>query len=103
MYGNISFSYTGAVKVPDLANDVVTEMKPDKMVRLGSQLGLSHDVVSSIKDQSTFDQYMAMFDEWKTTDGTTSYSWKSLIKALRSPSVGEMALATKLQRKYRMV
>ena len=90
------------MKVPteiDFANDVIAEMKPDKMVRLGIQLGLSYHDLDPITSQPPFIQYMTMLNKWKAA-GNKPYTWETLIEALRSRSVRELALADTLEEKY---
>ena len=84
-----------------LANDVISTIRAGKVVELGIQLGLSQDEIEATctKDLGHFKQYMTMFNKWKHS-GEIPYTWESLVKALKAPSVREMALARKLQRKY---
>ena len=83
----------------DFANDVITEMKPDKMARLGIQLGLSYSDLEPIMYQPPFNQYMIMLNKWKAA-GTKPYTWETLIEALRSRNVKEPFLADTLEKKH---
>ena len=93
-----------AVKPPteaELANDVISDIRPGKVVQLGIQLGLPLEAVRDmcVKDLDHFKRYMTVFDMWKNSDAKP-YTWDALVKALKSQSVREMALARKLQRKH---
>ena len=99
----IFLKYT-AVEPPteaQLANDVISTIRAGKVVELGIQLGLSQEDVEDkcMKDLDHFKQYMTMFNMWKNA-GEMPYTWETLAKALKEPSVREMALARRLLRKY---
>ena len=82
-----------------LANDVITMIREGKAVSLGVQLGVPSKEIATLKDLGHFEQYMTMFNMWKHS-GEMPYTWETLVKALKAPSVREMALARRLQRKY---
>ena len=86
-----------------LANEVICRLRPGKVVPLGIQLGLSLEDIdaASVKDLDHFNQYMTVFNRWKRSGhGVVPYTWKSLVKALKAPSVREMELGRKIQRDY---
>ena len=50
-------------------------------------------------EDNTFTRFMAVFDDWKRSS-CKPYTWKTLVNALRSRSVGEIRLADELDREF---
>ena len=72
----------------------------DRWYRLGVQLKVRPETLDRIDIRTQFhdskDKLLAMLNTWMTTSDNTS--WKTLIDALKS--VGELWLASVLERKY---
>ena len=88
----------------DLMNDVAIISAKWRLV--GVQLKLPNGTLDEIQDQNAGrpDQCILSFFEqvcarWRSL-GTSPYTWKTLINALRSPAVGEVTLANELNVKY---
>ena len=83
----------------DLMNLVAPKI-PGKWREMALQLGLNLADISRIEaDVSTHDSshcYLAVFDTWKNK-GTEDYTWDTLLKALRTPLVGESKLASTIE------
>ena len=86
-------------ELPDLMN-LVAAVIPGKWREVALQLGLNLADISRIEaDVSTHDSihcYLAVFDTWKNK-GTEDYTWDTLLKALRTPLVGESKLASTIE------
>ena len=82
---------------------------PSKWRAVGIQLSLSRGTLDSIqsnhagKPQLCHDSFEEVFGTWKdqaTTGATCSpYTWLTMIDALKTPAVGEVALAESLEQK----
>ena len=90
--------------VDDLMTDVAAVI-PAKWRLVGVQLKLPNGTLDEIQAQNngrpnecilSFEQ---VFAKWRSL-GTSSYTWKTVINALRSPAVGEVTLANELNTKY---
>ena len=90
--------------IRNLMNDVAADI-PAKWRQIGIQLRVPVATLDSIQSQSagrpdsnmySFEQ---VFDQWKR-QRPSSYTWKTVIDALKAPSVGEVALADELAVKY---
>jgi hypothetical protein len=93
----------GIVSVPtaaDFANYVVAEI-PAEWTHVAVQLGLSGDKCNTIKkdEHDCRDRFMAVFYEWER-GSYKPFTWSTLITALKSPVVGKIELAEKLQQKF---
>ena len=87
-----------------LMNDVAAVI-PSKWRLVGVQLKLQDGTLDEIQAQNvgrpdqckySFEQ---VFTKWRSL-GTSPYTWKTMINALRSPAVGEVQMADKLSTKY---
>ena len=87
----------------DLMNDVAAVI-PAKWRLVGVQLKLPNGMLDEIQAQNagrpdqcilSFEQ---MFAKWRSL-GTSPYTWETMINTLRSPAVGEVKLANKLNTK----
>ena len=95
----------------DLMNEVAAAIPP-KWRAVGYQLSLSYNTLDSIlrnhagKPQACLDSFEEVFRTWKdqaTTAATCSpYTWLTMIDALKTPVVGEVALAKSLEQKLKM-
>ena len=86
---------------PDLLNllDKVAAKTRAKWELVAVQLGITSDCIRSIhtvKQAQPIHCYREIFDMWKNK-GSPPYTWATIIKALRAPSVGEGRLANELQ------
>ena len=87
----------------DLTNEVAAVI-PAKWRLVGVQLKLPNGTLDEIQAQNTGrpDQcilsFQQVFAKWRSL-GTRLYTWKTMINALRSPGVGEVTLANKLNAK----
>ena len=87
--------------LPDLMNHVAAKT-PTKWMVLGIQLGLEAAQLQAFEDQhrGKSDRIFAdIFDHWRKSLGLNCkpVTWSTVIEALKSPSVGEMALAHLLE------
>ena len=88
----------------DLMNKVGSVI-PAKWRVVGMQLGLSANNLDDIhslnagKSPASQDSFQLMLSTWKQ-QGSSPYTWKTIIDALRTPSVGEVALADELSNIY---
>ena len=84
----------------DLANHVAAII-PDKWKQVAIQLRVSRSVIKRIStdEKGSFDQFMAVFDHWKSAS-TKPYTWKILVDALKSRSVDEVKVADELHRMF---
>ena len=84
----------------DLMNDVAAVI-PAKWRLVGVQLKLPNGTLDEIQDQNAGRPYQCIlsfeqvFAKWRSL-GTSLYTWKTMINALRSPAVGEVTLANEL-------
>ena len=80
-----------------LLNKVAAEV-PNKWEILGLQLKIDYDQLQSIssKHQDNSLRFAAVFQLWKKR-GSSSYTWATIIDALRSKFVGEVQLAYELE------
>ena len=82
----------------DLLSKVVAEAR-DKWELVAVQLDIKPSRIHSIhvvKQGQPIHCYHEIFDMWKNK-GSPPYTWATIIKALRAPSVGEERLANELQ------
>ena len=90
--------------VDDLMNEVAAVIHA-KWRLVGVQLKLPNRTLDEIQAQNAGrpDQCILSFEQvfakWRSL-GTSSYTWKTMINALRSPAVGEVTLANELSDKY---
>ena len=102
------FSCNGSTGVPpslaDLMNDVASVI-PAQWRAVGIQLGLSPDTLDSIQRENagkprvcleSFEQVLTI---WKR-HGPKLYTWNTIVDVLRTPAVGQSALAEELCAKY---
>ena len=92
----------------DLMNEVAAVI-PSKWRAVGVQLSLSGGILDSIQNKhagkvkACLDSFEEVFRTWKdqaTTGVTCSpYTWLTMIDALKTPAVGEVALAESLEQK----
>ena len=92
-----------SLNLGDLINDVAVISAKWRLV--GVQLNLPNGTLDEIQTQNAGkpDQCILSFEQvfatWRSL-GTSPYTWKTLINALRSPGVGEVTLANELNVKY---
>ena len=85
-------------------NDVAAVI-PAKWRLVGVQLKLSYGMLDEIQVQNGWrpdackHSFEQVFNRWMSL-GTCTYTWKTIINALRSPAVGEVKLANELNAKY---
>ena len=89
-----------APKLSDLANRVAAII-PHKWKPVAIQLELSRGERKAIEkdEDECFDRFMAVLEQWKQS-ASHSYTWKTLITALKSASVDEQCLAKQLDRDF---
>ena len=84
----------------DLMNDIASII-PAKWRSVGIQLGLSSGTLDSIqsnnagKPHACLDSFEQVFSTWEK-QGPSPYTWNVIIDVLRTPAVGEVALADEL-------
>ena len=87
----------------DRMNDVAAVI-PAKWRLVGDQLKLPIGTLDEIQDQNAWrsnsskNSFEQVFAKWRSL-GTSPYTWKTMINALRSPAVGEVTLANELNLK----
>ncbi|KAL5491465.1 hypothetical protein EMCRGX_G016755 [Ephydatia muelleri] len=92
-----------SLQLCDLMNDVAAVI-PAKWRLVGVQLKLPNGTLDEIQAQNAGrpDQCILSFEQmfaiWRSL-GTSPYTWETLINTLRSPAVGEVKLANKLNTK----
>ena len=85
-------------------NDVASNI-PAKWRSVGIQLGVSSTTLDSIqsnnagKPQACLDSFEQVFSTWEK-QGHNPYTWNVIIDVLRTPAVGEVALADELDAKH---
>ena len=85
--------------------DDVAAVIPAKWRLVGVQLKLPNGTLDEIQAQNAGspDQcilsFQRVFTKWKHL-GTSPYTWETMINALSSQSVGEVALANEMKEKY---
>ena len=78
---------------------------PSKWRSVGIQLGLPVSTLDSIqrenagKPHACLDSFEQVFTTWEK-QGRSSYTWNTMIDALRKPAVGEGALANELEAEH---
>ena len=88
----------------DLMNDIASTI-PSKWRSVGIQLALPSGTLDSIqtentgKPQACRDSFEQVFSIWEK-QSPKLYNWKTIIDVLRTPEVGEFALANKLDALY---
>ena len=105
--------YIGKQDAPspkNLMNEVAAVI-PSKWKAVGYQLSISNGTLDSIqmnhagKPQACHHSFEEVFRTWKdqaTTAATCSpYTWQTIIDALKTPAVGEVALAESLEQKHK--
>ena len=88
----------------------VAAVIPSKWRAVGVQLGLSGGILDFIQnkhagkvkaDLDSFEEVFITWMEQATTGATCSpYTWPTMIDALKTPAVGEVALAESLEQKF---
>ena len=83
----------------DLMNFVAAKI-PEKWREVGIELGLDSADISRIEAEVPTHKstpcYLAVFYKWESK-GTTEYTWDTLLKALRTPSVDALKLANTIE------
>ena len=94
--------YTCDVK--NLMNDVASKI-PAMWRSVGIQLGLSLSTLDSIqsnnagKSRSNLVSFEQVFSTWEK-QGPSPYTWNTIIEVLRTPAVGQVALADELEHNH---
>ena len=86
-------------EISDLMNKVAAKT-PTKWMVLGIQLGLEAAQLEALDDQYRGKSeriYVDIFERWKKQSGGKPKTWSTVIEALKTPSVGEIALAHDLE------
>ena len=78
-----------AAKIPDKWNRVAILLKLDSGVR--------NRIENDVK--GCLNQFIAVLEEWSRSQ-SRPYTWKTLISVLKSDSVGEIALAERLEEDF---
>ena len=87
-----------APEIKDLLNKVAVRAN-DKWKSVGLQLDMELPELNTIEDKHNKEAnlcYAELFRLWKN-NGDPSYTWATIIDALKAPLVGEAKLATELQ------
>ena len=93
-------SFSSTCNLKDLMNDIASII-PAKWRSVGIQLGLSSGTLDSIqsnnagKPQACLDSFEQVLSTWEK-QGPGPYNWNVIIDVLRTPVVGEVALADEL-------
>ena len=84
----------------DLTERVAAKI-PDKWNRVAIQLKLDRGVRNRIENdvKGCLDQFIAVLEEWSRSQ-SRPYTWQTLISVLKSVSVGEIALAERLEKDF---
>jgi len=82
--------------------DKIAAKIPDQWRNIGIGLGLTVPELNCLPSQGLkpMDCFSHIFTMWKERM-TLSYSWRKIIQVLKSPSVGQMRLATDLTAELR--
>ena len=87
-------------ELSDLMNEVAANI-PKRWRDVGLQLGLDPGVLKRIATISQGDTnlcYVNVFTQWKKQTSTTHpYTWSTVVRALKTPAVGEQRLADKIK------
>ena len=78
----------------------VAAKTPTKWTVLGIQLGLEAAQLQALDHQhrgKSDNIFADIFDYWGKSSGLKPFTWSTMIEALKSESVGEMALAHHLE------
>ena len=83
----------------------VAAIIPAKWRAVGIQLGLPSATLDTIQSQaagrpdSNMHAFEQVIDQWQR-QGPSPYTWRTIIDALKTPAVGEIALADEFEVKY---
>ena len=96
-----SSMYSALNTPPDLCDllDKVAAQTRNKWTLVAAQLGIKSDHICSIRSvrhTDPMDSYFDVFAAWENK-GSPPYTWATIIKALRAPSVGKDQLAKELE------
>lgn len=83
--------------------NLVNELIPvqDKSYAIGLQFGIeSHRLKAIEQESSGLKLFSEVIERWLRGNTEVPVSWESVVKALKSPSVGEKGLADQLHKKY---
>ena len=86
-------------EIPELMNKVAART-PDKWMVLGIQLGIEAAQLHALdaEHRGNSDKiYIDIFNRWKKKVDGKPKTWLTVIDALKTPSVGEVALARDLE------
>ena len=86
-------------KFADLLNELLDVAHKWRII--GLMLGLSHGSIARIeKDNDTVHHRMIeMLGDWKNRESST-YTWQTIVEALKSKAVNEQYLARHIEQKY---
>ena len=71
----------------------------DKWYRIGLQLGIEGQELNTMEQYDIIRRFSTIFDEWKSRR-TSPFTWETILKALKSPLVGENQLAAEIMSKH---
>ena len=90
---------TSKPAIRDLMN-IVAAKTPNKWMEFGLQLGIDTNQLNAFERQRggvTNSIYADIFSAWEKRQGDMPFTWSTVIGVLKSPSVGENALAQTVQ------
>ena len=80
--------------------DEVAIFAQDKWALIGIQLGIEEQELSTMEQHTdVIRRFSKIFDVWKRRR-TSPFTWETILKALKSPSVGENQLAAVIMLKH---
>ena len=97
--GDLKLNLTSKPALPDLMSKVAAKT-PDKWMQIGVQLGIDVNQLNAIESKRRTDTnsiFIDVFSAWEKQHGNMPYTWSTVINVLKSPAVGENALAQTLQ------
>ena len=96
----IYYAYTGIDDLQCVLEELVDVEK--KWLRLGLALGLRQPTLKNIKDENDDidDCKMEMLTQWLKKMENSDPSWRSLVDALRNPTVKHKEIAEVIERKH---
>ena len=91
--------FSAALNIRNLMNQVAVKC-PAKWKRVGIELGLPLPELETFPTRCSndpLDCFVAVFSSWEKK-GSPSYSWNTIIEALKSPCVSECNLAKNVKK-----
>ena len=95
----ILHAFLVGLTLKNLVNELIQVQT--KWYAIGLQIGIESHRLKAIKQESSgLERLSEVIERWLRENTEVPVSWKSVVKALKAPSVGEKGLADQLHKKY---